>query len=103
LLCLSFFWAAWFYGLVIVCNTLVKKSKRLYASSSDRRRNIGIHEAVAAAMYEMQGNFVNVNGIDNTASASNTINNYSGASNNDWKLGSSEEFVRRFRLGQLAK
>ncbi len=75
---------AWFLGLVI-CNALVKKSKKLYLSSSERKRNIGIHEAVAAAMYEMHGNFVNVNGIDNTVNASNTVNNYSSA-NNDWKL-----------------
>jgi hypothetical protein len=41
----------------------VRRSKTLYERSSDRNRNIGIHEAVAAAM---QGNFINANGIDNT-------------------------------------
>lgn len=80
-----FTWAAWFLGLVIICNALVKRSKKLYLSSSERRRNIGVHEAVAAAMYEMHGNFVNVNGIDNTVNASNIVNNYASP-NNDWKL-----------------
>lgn len=68
-----FTWVAWFLGLVIICNALVKRSKDLYLSSSERKRNIGIHEAVAAAMYEMHGNFVNVNGIDNTVNTSNTL------------------------------
>lgn len=33
--------------------------------SSERKRNIGIHQAVAAVMYEIHGNLVNVHGINN--------------------------------------
>jgi hypothetical protein len=78
-------WVSWFIGLVLICKGLVKKSASLYVRSADRKRNIGIHEAVKNAMH-VQGNTFSVSGIDNSVSATNTINNYESQTDKDWKL-----------------